>query len=145
LRNAGISPDPDLVRLGLYFNFADGGSGVEGYLHTQALLKLNRPPTAILAGCDVLAVGVLQALYEARLRVPDDVSVIGFDDTIAMRLTPPLTSVAQPMGELGREAVRLALTAIDAPESRPATVTLPTKLVMRKSTGSPPNPPARRA
>jgi DNA-binding LacI/PurR family transcriptional regulator len=145
LRNAGISPDPDLVRLGLYFNFADSGSGVEGYLHTQALLKLRHPPTAILAGCDVLAVGVLQALYEAHLRVPNDVSVIGFDDTIAMRLAPPLTSVAQPMAELGREAVRLALTAIDVPDSRPATVTLPTKLIIRKSTGSPPNSPARRA
>lgn len=145
LRAGGISPDPDLIRLGLYFSFADGGAGTEGYLHTRALLDLANRPTAILAGCDVLAVGVLQALYEARLRVPDDISVIGFDDTIAMRLAPPLTSVAQPMAKLGAEAVRLAVAAIGDPETEPTTVTLPTRLVIRQSTGSPRSLPARRA
>lgn len=145
LHAAGISPDPELIRLGIYFSVVDGGSGAEGYLHTRELLALRDRPTAILAGCDVLAVGVLQALYEARLRVPDDLSVIGFDDTLAMRLAPPLTSVAQPMAELGRQAVRLAVAAIEAPGMEPTTVTLPTRLVIRQSTSSPPGSPRRRA
>jgi DNA-binding LacI/PurR family transcriptional regulator len=138
LRLAGISPNRELIRLGHYFRYDDPDSAYEGYHHTRALLALRDRPTAILAGCDLLATGILQALYEARLRVPDDVSVIGYDDTLAIRLSPPLSSVAQPMTELGREAVRLALAAIEAPAMEPTTVTLPTRLVLRQSTGAPP-------
>lgn len=145
LRGAGISVDPDLIRLGVYLQFDDQTRGLEGFFHTEALLGLRDRPTAIVAGCDVLSVGVLQALYGAQLRVPDDVSVVSVDDTLAMSLAPQLTVVAQPMEAIGREAVRLALAAVEDPDLEPTTTTLPTKLVIRQSTGAPRAPSSRRA
>lgn len=138
LRQAGISVRDEWVRLGLYFRPDVDRISLEGYRATHDLLKLPERPTAIVTGCDMIAVGALQALYEAGLRVPDDISLIGFDDTLARCTAPMLTSVAQPMEELGREAVRLALDAIDQPDMEPVTVTLPARLVIRESTGAPP-------
>ena len=145
LRQAGLSYRPEWVRLGLYFTQGSNQTGLEGYLHTRALLALPERPTAILTGCDIFAVGVLQALYEVRLRVPDDISVIGFDDTLATSTAPQLTTVAQPMIGLGQEAVRLAIAAIEDPEMEPVTVTLPARLVLRQSTASPGSPSRGRA
>ena len=71
-----------------------------------------------------MAAGALQAIYEARLRVPDDISVVGYDDTLAASLTPRLTTIAQPMTELGMTAIRLALAAIGDPDFAPQTTTL---------------------
>ena len=56
----------------------------------------SKRPTAIFATCDILAAGALQAIYEAGMRVPEDISLVGFDDTLALNLTPQLTTVAQP-------------------------------------------------
>ncbi|BCP53850.1 LacI family transcriptional regulator [Kaistia sp. 32K] len=134
LREAGVSPDPELVRLGEYSRL-DDGSNIEGYRHMQALLALKEPPTAVLAACDILAAGVLRATYEARLRIPDDLSVVGFDDTLAAHLAPRLTSVAQPMAKLGLTAFQLALAAIENPDHTPRTVTLSPQLILRESTG----------
>lgn len=134
LRRAGIAIDQDLVRLGEYVRLEDG-SDVEGYGHAKALFALKDRPTAIIAGCDVLAGGILRAAYEAHLRVPDDLSLVGFDDTIAGQLTPRLTSVAQPMAELGLTAFQLALASIEDPDIAPRTVTLAPTLVIRDSTG----------
>jgi len=72
-----------------------------GYRGTQRLLAQAKRPTAIFAAADLLALGVVQALRDARLRVPDDISVVGFDDIPAATLTtPPLTTVSQPKYEL---------------------------------------------
>ncbi len=133
---AGLPWRDEYVRLGQYYRH-DDGSGVEGYAHMTKLLSLPKPPTAIFATCDLLAAGVLQAIYEAGLRVPEDISVIGFDDTIAINLSPPLTTVAQPMHELGRTGFNVALATIRG-ETQPMSVRLPSHLVLRHSVGPAP-------
>lgn len=135
LNEFGIEVDQSLVRLGRYYAIEDGGGGVEGYRHTEALLALPERPTAIFATCDILAAGVLQAVYDANLRVPTDMSVIGFDDTLAGHLAPRLTTVAQPMQDLGRLAFDLALAAIGG-EAADRTIVLPSSLVIRDSTAA---------
>lgn len=125
--------EQSLIRLGRYYLLGDGGSGVEGYRHTQALLALPERPTAIFATCDILAAGVLQAIYDAHLRVPADVSVVGFDDTLAFNLAPALTTVAQPMQDLGRIGFEMALAAING-TAADQEIVLPSRLVVRAST-----------
>jgi LacI family transcriptional regulator len=136
LRGSGIGVDDDLVWLGHYIQRDARGENVAGYRETRALLAAPRRPTAIMTGCDIVAAGVLRALYEAQLRVPDDVSVIGFDDTLAPLLAPRLTTVAQPMVELGQTAVRFALAAIDGFAETPQRARLSTTLVVRDSTAT---------
>jgi LacI family transcriptional regulator len=102
-----------------------------GYAATKRLLAARTAFTAIFAGTDMVAVGVLAALREAGVRVPEDVSVAGYDDIpLAADLVPGLTTVHIPTEELGRTAVRLALDS-----SRPQHVTLGTHIVVRGSVG----------
>lgn len=113
LRRYNISVREELVVQGEnYTSELDvrGPSG-EGYRCAKEVLK--HRPTAIFATCDILAAGVLQAIYEAGLRVPEDVSVVGYDDTFAPYLTPPLTTISHPTFEVGRAAVNLAITQLD--------------------------------
>lgn len=142
LAGAGVSPDGELIRLGHYHEIEDGWN-VAGYRHMKALLELPQRPTAVMTGCDILAAGALRAIYEARLRVPDDISVIGYDDTLAGLLSPQLTSVAQPMAELGLTAFQLALAAIENQDAVPRTITLAPRLVVRESTGPAPLHPSK--
>jgi LacI family transcriptional regulator len=110
---------------------------------TRRLLELpvDQRPTAIFATCDLLAAAVLQEAYANGLRVPDDLSVVGFDDTHAAYLTPALTTVGQPMIEIGRTAANLAIERLHEPRGngRPAVLTarLATRLIIRESTGPP--------
>lgn len=134
LRAHKLTLREDLVRLGLYYSVDSGGSGEEGRAHTEALLALAEPPTAIFATCDILAAGVLQALYRAGKRVPEDISVVGFDDTLATHLAPALTTVTQPIAALGRHAFGMALSAIKGVET-PDEIVLPASLTIRQSTG----------
>jgi DNA-binding LacI/PurR family transcriptional regulator len=90
-----------------------------------------------MTGCDIIAAGVMRALYEAGLRIPDDVSVVGFDNTLAPLLAPRLTTVAQPMEELGRTAVQFALAAVAGEAPAPQRARLSTSLVIRDSTARP--------
>jgi LacI family transcriptional regulator len=102
-----------------------------GYAATERLLAAGTEFTAIFAGTDMVAVGVLAALREAGVRVPEDVSVAGYDDIpLAADLVPGLTTVHIPTEELGRTAVRLALDS-----SLPQHVTLGTHIVVRGSVG----------
>jgi LacI family transcriptional regulator len=104
------------------------------------LLSLANPPTAIFAANDLSAFGAIAAIREAGLRVPDDISVIGFDDIpAAAQFYPALTTVRQPLHQMSRSAVNtlLALIAGIAPAS--PQVTLPTELVIRASTAAPRN------
>jgi DNA-binding LacI/PurR family transcriptional regulator len=102
------------------------------------LLRRPDPPTAILAMSDVLAIGALQAAAELEVAVPDQLSLVGFDDNPAAALTtPPLTTVAQPHEEKGRLATERLLEAIErreGPEDRPTRDILATDLVVREST-----------
>jgi len=133
----GLAIDKHYERLGIYYDLNAEISGVEGQQHADALMALPRPPTAIFATCDILATGVLQSLYRMGKRVPRDVSVVGFDDTIAAYLAPELTTVAQPLAALGRHGFDMALAAIEGRET-PEEIVLETSLVIRNSTGPSP-------
>ena len=106
------------------------------------LLRGPAPPTAILAMSDVLALGALQAASELGLAVPENLSVVGFDDSPAATFaTPMLTTIAQPHEEKGRLAAQWLLEEIAdrRPQRRRRRTILPTELVVRGSTGPPPN------
>ncbi|HEU5385498.1 MAG TPA: LacI family DNA-binding transcriptional regulator [Streptosporangiaceae bacterium] len=137
LAGAGVLPDPALVR---YADFCLEG-GREAAAH---LLAQPDPPTAIFAFNDGMAVGALQAAAARGLRVPADVSVAGFDDTIEAAITAPaLTTVRQPLAELGRTAVSLLLRLIEDRRLEPLRIELATRLVIRDSTASPPGRPGK--
>ncbi len=107
-----------------------------GLAATERLLASGRPVTAIFAGDDDVAAGALLALKQAKKRVPEDISLIGFDDNFhARHLTPGLTTVRQPVDAIGRMAAEL-LAAILRGETPEATeITIPTELVVRRSAG----------
>jgi len=103
------------------------------------LLDQARPPTAIFAITDLMALGALQTLRGAGLRVPDDIALVGFNDIpLATLVDPPLTTVHAPAHELGATAMTLLqrLIAGEAPPDR--TVVLPTTLIVRQSCGQHP-------
>jgi DNA-binding LacI/PurR family transcriptional regulator len=107
---------------------------------TLDLLSVDAPPTAILAMSDVLAIGALQAASELGIPVPEQLSLVGFDDSPAAALaTPPLTTIAQPHEEKGRLAAAWLLEEIVGGRSRKRRrkAILPTELVVRDSTGPP--------
>jgi LacI family transcriptional regulator len=103
------------------------------------LLDLPEPPTAIFAGSDETAVGVVEAARARGLRVPEDLSVVGFDDTQIARLSSPaLTTVRQPLQEMGKVALRTAMRLARAEEVDSHHVELATELVLRQSTAPAP-------
>jgi LacI family transcriptional regulator len=112
---------------------------VEGNFHrplafqrTRELLSLADPPTAIFAANDVSAFGVMDAVRDLGLRVPDDISVVGFDDIPDARFsTPALTTVRQPMREMGARATRMLLDRIAGETPHPQRIELPTELIIR--------------
>lgn len=111
----------------------------DGYQAALRLLALPERPTAIIAINDLLAMGVLRAAGDHGMRVPEDVSVVGFDDIPAAKyLTPRLTTASKDAVRLGREAVRLALMRIEEPNRPCEIVTLPARFIVRESTGSAP-------
>lgn len=106
-----------------------------GYIAMRELLADEERPTAIFAASDALAIGAYRALAEAGLRVPDDMSVVGFDNIEVSAFTsPPLTTVHQPLSEIGQQAFTLLLSMLDGRQSAPANVLLPAGLVQREST-----------
>jgi LacI family repressor for deo operon, udp, cdd, tsx, nupC, and nupG len=111
-------------------------SGTEG---AQRLFAAPRPPTAIFCFNDEMAMGVLEFARKKRLRVPKDLSVVGFDDIRFARYTdPPLTTIAQPMRAIGEGTVRLLLSILNDDTATPESVTLPHTLITRSSTAAPP-------
>jgi DNA-binding LacI/PurR family transcriptional regulator len=137
LHEQGLPSDESLVVLGAYHSDAGWPSLRTGYDYTTALLEQHPALTAVFAGSDLLAAGALQALYERRIRVPEKMSVIGFDDTYAKHLAPPLTTVRQPMFEMGETAAALALQLAGVKRRRRREVWLQTELVVRRSTAKP--------
>ena len=123
LRSAGLEQGP-IARV--------DWSREGGYEGGHRLLSLRNPPTAVFAGSDLQAVGLLRAAHERGLRVPEDLAVVAFDGTKESEFCwPPLTVVAQPIDEMARAAVRLVLD-----ESRPAPYeTFAGELVIRQSCG----------
>src|SRR4051794_24619001 len=112
-----------------------------GVVAGERLLGRKQPPTAIFCFNDEMAMGVIHTARHRKMRIPDDLSVVGVDDIRYARYTdPPLTTVAQPMREMGEGAVRVLLGIIEGGDTSPLEqVRLPHKLVVRSSTA----PPAR--
>jgi len=109
-----------------------------GYQAAKQLLQHNPRPTAIFALTDVMAVGVMHAANEMNLRIPDDLSVMGYDDIpIASYTIPPLSTVAQPIVEMGRASVELLLHHLGNSDMEPETTVLETHLVIRQTTAPP--------
>lgn len=113
----------------------------EGARATRLLLDRPGPaPTAVVAGNDQIAIGVLDVLRERGLRCPQDMSVVGYNDMpFVDKLSPPLTTVRVPHAEIGAEAARLLIRWIGGDSSAPTTTTLPVDLVVRGSTSAPPS------
>jgi DNA-binding LacI/PurR family transcriptional regulator len=129
---AGVPIDPALIRYG---NFHVQEGTTEG----RALLQLPDRPTAIFAGNDLQALGVYQAAREARLHIPEDLSVVGFDDLpVASWVGPPLTTVRQPLVQMAVAAARLVLRLANGEHPSQTRVELATELIVREST-APPN------
>ncbi|TDC15627.1 LacI family transcriptional regulator [Streptomyces sp. 8K308] len=125
---AGIPLDPTLVRVG-EFHILDG------LKHTRDLLRLPEPPTAVFASTDGQALGVYRAAAEAGLRVPEDLSVVGFDDLFPSQwLTPPLTTVRQPLADMAATAATMAITLARGRPLDRRRAELATELVVRDST-----------
>ncbi len=109
-----------------------------GYRETMALLELPQPPTAIFVCADQMALGAYEALYEKGMRVPDDVSIVGFDDLDEARWAiPPLTTVRQPLTEMAGMATRMLFNLVSGEELETTRVELATPLIVRSSTAAP--------
>jgi DNA-binding LacI/PurR family transcriptional regulator len=131
LKRAGIAHDPALESPG---DFLEDG----GYLATKALLAKPAKFTAVVAGNDLTAIGVMAALLEAGRTVPDDVSVVGYDDIrLASYVRPRLTTVRQSTGDLGRRAAALLYEAISGTRTTPVHEVLPVDVVIRESSAAP--------
>ncbi len=111
----------------------------EGHVFGQKLLAAGAPFTALFAFNDISAIGAMRALSESGLRIPDDVSVVGFDDILSAAFqNPSLTTVRQPLHEMGRRAAAELLRKLGAPaEDAPADITIEPTLVVRNSTAPP--------
>lgn len=132
LREAGIVPDPSWRYEGNYCLEA----GEAGALH---LLHVARPPTAIVCGNDGMAIGALHVLQKQGIRVPEDISIVGFDDVEAAAFTtPPLTTIRQPMFEIGLRAAELLLQQIEQGKRFQHSLLLPADLVVRETVAPPP-------
>lgn len=107
-----------------------------GYLATKSLLINGQRPTAIFAGNDQAAAGVYEALQESGVRIPDDVSVAGFNDTIGTVLHPALTTAREFSKEQGRHLAEFVLRRIQEPDQPPQQVVIPTELIRRDSVRS---------
>jgi DNA-binding LacI/PurR family transcriptional regulator len=128
---AGIPVDPALIR--------DGEFEISGGLtNTIDLLQLPEPPTAVFALNDGMAIGVYHAASQAGLRIPQDLSVVGFDDyPLDAWLVPPLTTVRQPLTDMGAVAARMVLDLASGAELPSRRRELATELIVRSSTAAP--------
>lgn len=130
LRQAGIEPDPALAAAGDY-------TSETSYEAANQLLDLDEPPTAVFCFDDLMAVSLYKATQEHGLTIPDDLSVVGFDDTYpSPYLSPSLTTIRQPFPLIARNALRMICgTRDDALEEY--NIILPTQLIERQSTAAP--------
>ncbi len=131
LETAGIPVDPALIHYG---DFLVGS----GHDRAHDLLSLPEPPTAIFAGSDLQAFGVFEAARQRGLRVPENLSVVGFDDIpLARSAWPPLTTVRQPLQEMAALAARMVLAMSRGEPLETRRVELATSLIVRDSTAAP--------
>lgn len=128
LAERNIPTSPELITEG---DFTTSG----GYAQAISLLERPNRPTAIFAGSDLQAMGVYEAARQLGLRIPEDLSVVGFDDVqTAAFLGPALTTVRQPLQDMARAAVRMLVEALSTDDVLQPHIIMPTSLVMRNST-----------
>lgn len=128
LEEAGMDFDAELV----VETIIEPGSGRRAI---NALLGLSRPPTALFAFYDLMAVDAVQAVQERGLRVPGDIAIAGFDGLRSSLITtPPITTVQQPLQEMGRRATRILLSLIQDRDQRPERQVVSVELIIREST-----------
>jgi LacI family transcriptional regulator len=128
LEEAGIAPDPSLV-------VESGYLESNGRRDMERLLDLHRPPTAVFAVTDVVAMGAHTAVLERGLRIPEDVAIVGYNDIPwAARLAPPLTTLRVPAREFGRISAEMLLEQITSGRSTRRRVVLQPELIVRGST-----------
>lgn len=131
LANADLPYDPELVKPGNWEPTA-------GYEQTLALMKLPDPPTAIFCANDLMAIGAMDALKELRLRIPDDMAIIGYDNREMAQFThPPLTTVLLPHFEMGVEAANYLIEQAGSAEMRPRQIKIECPIIERESVASP--------
>ena len=133
LRTAGLPVDPDLI--------VNCGTTIEdGYQAALQLLKLPARPSALVVINDLLAIGALRAASDLGLRVPADLSIVGFDDIpVANFVVPRLTTSSKNIAKVGREAVKLLLARIQDPGLPRQQIQVPARLIIRESTGPAPS------
>jgi DNA-binding LacI/PurR family transcriptional regulator len=115
-----------------------------GYLGAKSLLAHGKPLTAIFAGNDQTAHGVYKALRDSGLRIPDDISVTGCDDTVGAWLYPSLTTIREFPEQLGKQMVEMILNRIAKPDQPPQRITIPTEFIKRDSCAHTPQPKSGR-
>jgi len=127
LHQSGIPIDPELIQAGDY-------TTETGFLCAQRLLDLSDPPTAIFAANDQSAIGVIKAIHRAGLRVPDDISVIGFDNIPEVAYThPTLTTIDQSIDKMGYVATEMLIRLIRGESLHNHLYKMPTQLIVRDS------------
>jgi DNA-binding LacI/PurR family transcriptional regulator len=132
LHKHGLQTAPELIRAG-------DNRQAGGYREMQALLALPEPPTAVLIANNLMTLGGLQAIHESGIKIPMEISLIGFDDMDwAPSLQPPLSVVAQPAFEMGERAALALLERIHDPTLPPRHIQLQTHLILRASCQPPP-------
>jgi LacI family transcriptional regulator len=131
----GLEMDPDLV-VNLEVN---DPSPQVGYPYAKQLLARKKPFTALFAYNDISAIGAIRAMQEEALRIPQDISVVGFDDIPwAAFHTPSLTTVRQPLGKMGQIAAETLIRMIEDPGENSSEIAIEPTLVVRESTGRAP-------
>jgi LacI family transcriptional regulator len=131
IQQLGLAYRDDYVRYGDFY----AESAREA---TEHLLELDEPPTGIFAASDLMAIGAIRAAAERGLKVPEDFSVIGFDDIqLAPHTNPPLTTLRQDKLGLGAAAGDALVARIAGDPDRPSLRTLPVELIVRGSTAAP--------
>ncbi|MEL6308763.1 MAG: LacI family DNA-binding transcriptional regulator [Chloroflexota bacterium] len=131
LTDAGIAHDDDLIAP--TYLIEDSGTRA-----TETFLRLQQPPTAIFAFHDLVAVNVINTLHKQGVRIPEDISVMGFDGLRAGFMTMPhMTTVAQPLADIGERVIKRVHERIENPDAEATQDTLPVELIIRGSTAPP--------
>lgn len=129
LQDNGIEYSDELI--------VEGGGLIEdGYKAMEKLLALKNPPTAVFGSNDIMAIGAMKKIKEAGLKIPEDISVTGFDDIdLASHVEPPLTTTSFNEKTLAEKSVSLLISKIDHRSPKPQIVRVPLELIIRKSCG----------
>ena len=128
LQEAGVNIDEGLIKQG-------GWTFRSGLREARSLMSIPQPPSAIMAADDQVAAGIIQAAWELGVNCPEQISVIGFDDVpLARQITPPLTTIKQPISEIAHKAMTVLIEQLIPGTNQETSFQIPTELIIRNST-----------